>query len=160
MLPYQLGGGIVRNITSKKIVYERGPQVFEAGTLHLAGIAGLGVMFTFMQHLTSPYIQSYESSLLEYAIEQLQMIPGLKIWGDFSERAGIISFTIEGLHSLDIGIKLDALGIAVRTGKHCAHTLMKDFGVEGMVRVSLAIYNTQEDIDRLIEALHITIKTL
>jgi cysteine desulfurase/selenocysteine lyase len=146
---YQVGGGTIKTVSFAKTEYADLPLRFEAGTPHIEGGIGLAAALDYLNGLGLENIEAYEHGLLEYATQQLSSIEGLRIIGTAARKAGVISFVIEGLHPLDIGTILDKLGIAVRTGHHCTQPLMECYNVPGTVRVSLAIYNTKEEIDEL-----------
>src|SRR5207249_4822707 len=132
------------------------PNKFEAGTPNIAGVIGLGAAIDYLEDLDWDALAAYENTLLRHATQRLRQVPGLRILGDAAHKAGVISFVIEDppVSTLDLGVKLDLEGIAVRTGHHCCQPLMGRFGVAGTVRASLAMYNTMEEVDRLADALH------
>jgi cysteine desulfurase/selenocysteine lyase len=127
--------------------------VFEAGTPHIAGAIGLGAAIDYVQRIGLAAIGAYEHDLLAYGTALLGEIPGLRLIGTAADKAGILSFVIDGLHAHDIGTVLDSHGVAVRAGHHCAMPVMERFGVPATARASLAFYNTREDLDRLAQAL-------
>ena len=147
--PYRVGGGTIKTVTFEKTEYADVPLKFEAGTPHIAGGIGLAAALDYVNGIGLENIEAYEHELLEYATEKLTAIEGLKLVGTAKEKAGVLSFVLEGLHPLDVGTILDKLGIAVRTGHHCTQPLMEFFCVPGTVRVSLAFYNTKAEIDQL-----------
>ena len=153
MPPYQLGGGMVKDVQNGRVIHEDIPYKFEPGTPNIAGILGLGSALDFLFSVGMDKVHVYEKMLLRYIDEQLAQVKDLRRLGISAERVGITSFVIEQKHHLDIGLMLDAEGIAIRTGHHCSQPLMDHLDLEGTVRASLALYNTKQDIDRLVEAL-------
>jgi cysteine desulfurase / selenocysteine lyase len=160
MLPYQGGGGIIKTVTFEKTTYVDGPLKFEAGTPNIEGTIALGRAIQFMEEIGVERIAEHEHNLLTYATTQLCAIAGLRIIGTAAHKAAVISFVVDGIHPFDLGTILDQQGVAVRTGHHCTQPLMARFGVQGTVRVSFAVYNTEQEIDVLIQALHKAIKML
>jgi cysteine desulfurase / selenocysteine lyase len=154
MPPYQAGGDMIRSVTFEKTIYAPIPSKFEAGTPHIAGGIGLGSAIDYLDGVGMEAINEYEQELLAYAMEAVGAIPGVRIFGTSKEKAGVISFSVEGVHPHDIGTILDQEGIAVRTGHHCAQPVMERFGVPAMARASLAFYNTREEIDALVAGIH------
>lgn len=154
MPPYQGGGDMIEKVSFEKTTYNRLPLKFEAGTPMIAEIIGLGASIDYLNKLTLEAICKHEVELLHYATKKMEHIDGLKIIGNAKEKGAIISFTIEGMHPLDVGTFLDLQGIAVRTGHHCAQPLMNFFGIPGTVRASFGLYNTKEEIDHFIDVLH------
>jgi cysteine desulfurase/selenocysteine lyase len=154
MPPYQSGGDMIRSVTFEKTIYAPIPSKFEAGTPYIAGGIGLGAAIDYLEGIGMDTINEYEHELLAYATNAIGAIPGLRIFGTAKEKAGVISFGLEGVHPHDIGTILDQEGIAVRTGHHCAQPVMERFGVPAMARASLAFYNTTEEIDALVTGLH------
>ena len=153
MPPLQGGGDMIEKVTLKGTTYQSAPLKFEAGTPMIAQVIGLGAALSYIESWGKDQIQDWEKQLLVYATEKLKTIEGLKIIGEAQEKGPIISFVIPNVHHLDLGTFLDAQGIALRTGHHCAQPLMQRLGLSGTTRVSLAVYNSFEDIDRFIEAL-------
>jgi cysteine desulfurase/selenocysteine lyase len=153
MPPWQGGGNMIADVTFEKTVYHPAPWRFEAGTGNIADAVGLGAAIDYVQRIGMDNIGQYEHGLLEYGTECLLTIPGLRIIGTAKEKAGVMSFVINGHKVEEIGQALAAEGIAVRAGHHCAQPALRRFGLEGTVRPSLALYNDQSDIDALIEAL-------
>ena len=155
--PYQGGGEMIKNVTFERTTYNVLPYKFEAGTPDYVGTHALAVALDYISALGIDKIHAYESDLTTYALQQLQTIEGLIIYGLSSPngggREGAISFNIPGIHHLDLGTLLDRLGIAVRTGHHCAEPLMRRLGIEGTVRASFAFYNTREEVDALVTAI-------
>jgi cysteine desulfurase/selenocysteine lyase len=160
MPPYQTGGGVIKTVTFEKTEFADLPLKFEAGTPHIAGGIGLGAAINYLENLQFEQIANYENKLLAYATEHLQVIEGVKIIGTAENKAAVLSFIVEGIHPFDIGVILDKQGIAVRTGHHCTQPLMEIYEIPGTVRVSLAFYNTIEEIDIFILALKKAIKML
>src|SRR5690606_859870 len=131
-----------------KTTYNQLPWKFEAGTPHIAGAVGLAAAIRYLQNIGMERIAAYEHELLEYATSQLARVPGLRIVGTAAQKAAVVSFTLEGVHPHDIGTILDAEGVAIRTGHHCAMPVMDFFKVPATARASMAFYNTFADIDR------------
>lgn len=153
MPPYQGGGDMIEVVTFEKTTYQGLPLKFEAGTPMIAEVMGLGAAIDYLNHLGLEAIHSWEQQLLNYAVEQLQTIPGMRFIGTASERGALISFVIDGAHASDIGTLLDLQGIAVRTGHHCAQPILRRFDVKAASRVSFGLYNVKEDVDVLVNAL-------
>lgn len=151
MPPYQGGGEMIKEVTLQKSTWADLPFKFEAGTPHIEGVIGLMAAIDYINNIGLDTIADYENELLVYATDKLSEIEGLKIVGTARNKASVISFIIEGIHPFDIGMILDKLGIAVRTGHHCTQPVMDRFGIPGTVRASFSFYNTQEEIDRLAE---------
>ena len=151
--PPRFGGGMVRTFRFPEAEYESGPLKFEAGTLNLAGIAGLGAALEYLQAVGRKRIAARERELLAYTLRRLEAVEGLQILGKPERRAGAVSFTALPLQPYDVALMLDRQGIAVRSGHHCAHPLHQALGLAGSVRVSPAFYNTAEEIDALAETL-------
>jgi cysteine desulfurase/selenocysteine lyase len=149
MPPYQGGGDMIRTVTLEKTTYNDLPYKFEAGTPNIAGGIGLGAAFDYVSEVGFQAIADYEHELLVYGTELLKQIPGLRIIGTAREKAAVLSFVMEGIHPHDIGTVLDRMGIAVRTGHHCAQPVMDRFGIPATTRASLAFYNTPAELDRL-----------
>lgn len=149
MPPYQGGGSMIKQVTFAKTTYHDLPFRFEAGTPNIEACICLGTAIDYITGIGLPAIQQYENELLEYATEQLSAIDKLRIIGTAAQKSGVLSFIIEGVHPYDVGVILDNLGIAVRTGHHCTQPLMEFYGIPGTVRVSLAFYNTKAEIDQL-----------
>jgi cysteine desulfurase/selenocysteine lyase len=152
MPPYLGGGEMIKTVTFEKTTYNELPHKFEAGTPNIAGGIALGAAITYMNNLDFEAIHKHEHELLTYATTELLAIEGLKIYGESENKASVISFLVEGIHPYDIGTLVDKMGVAVRTGHHCAQPIMDAFNIAGTVRASFAFYNTTEDIDRLITA--------
>jgi len=150
MPPYQGGGDMIRSVTFAKTTYNDLPYKFEAGTPNIAGTIGLGAAIDYINEIGLQHISAYEHDLLAYGTAQLENIPGLRIIGTAREKAGVLSFVLDGVHPHDVGTILDREGVAVRTGHHCAQPVLEWFGVPATTRASLAFYNTREDIDALV----------
>jgi len=150
--PYQGGGEMIKEVTFEKTTYADLPHKFEAGTPNIAGGIAFGVAIDYLNSVGFSDIQSYENELLNYATNQLLEIEGLKVYGTSKEKTAVISFNIEGIHPYDIGTIVDKLGVAVRTGHHCAQPIMDFYKIPGTVRASFAFYNTKTEIDSFIEA--------
>ena len=151
--PYQGGGEMIKEVTFEKTTYAELPHKFEAGTPNIAGGIVLGTAVDYMNAVGFENIQQQELELLEYGTKRLLEIEGLKIFGNAKEKTSVISFNIEGIHPYDIGTIIDKLGIAVRTGHHCAQPIMNFFCIPGTIRASFAFYNTKEEIDSMVEAI-------
>jgi len=151
--PYQGGGEMIKDVTFEKTTYAELPHKFEAGTPNIAGGIVLGTAVDYMNDVGFDNIQLQEKELLEYGTKRLLEIEGLKIFGTAKEKTSVISFNIEGIHPYDIGTIIDKLGIAVRTGHHCAQPIMDFFKIPGTIRASFAFYNTKEEIDIMVEAI-------
>lgn len=151
--PYQGGGEMIAEVTFEKTTYADLPHKFEAGTPNIVGGIVLGTAIDYMNQIGFENIAAYEQELLDYATEKLLQIEGLRIYGTSEHKASVISFNIEGIHPYDIGTIIDKLGIAVRTGHHCAQPIMQYFNIPGTIRASFAFYNTKEEIDIFVEAL-------
>jgi cysteine desulfurase/selenocysteine lyase len=149
MPPYQGGGSMIKQVTFEKTTYHDLPFRFEAGTPNIEACICLGTAIDYITAIGLPAIQQYEHELLEYATEKLSAIDKLRFIGTAEQKSGVLSFIVAGVHPFDVGVLLDKLGIAVRTGHHCTQPLMEFFGIPGTVRVSLAFYNTREEIDQL-----------
>ncbi len=154
MPPYQGGGEMIKRVTFEKTTYNKLPYKFEAGTPDIAGAIGLQAAINYIVNTGIENISKYESELLEYATQKLSQIEGLKIYGTSENKAGVISFNIKSVHHSDMGTIIDKLGVAVRTGHHCADTLMDRFKIDGTLRASFSFYNTREEIDTFIDAVN------
>ena len=150
MPPYQGGGEMIARVTFDKTTYERLPFKFEAGTPDYVGSHALAVALDYVDRLGMDNIQAHEHELTQYAMEQMGLIPGMRLYGTASGKDAVVSFNVGDIHPLDLGTLLDRLGIAIRTGHHCAQPLMERCGVEGMARASFALYNTREEVDALV----------
>lgn len=152
MPPWQGGGNMIADVTFEKTVYQAPPFRFEAGTGNIADAVGLGAAIDYVMNIGLENIARYEHELLVYATEALCQVPGLTLIGTAPDKAGVLSFVLDGIRTEDVGAALDREGIAVRSGHHCAQPILRRFGLESTVRASLAPYNTKEDIDALVEA--------
>lgn len=152
MPPYQGGGEMIQQVTFEKTTYNELPFKFEAGTPAVSDVIGLHTAIQYIEELGIDKILHHEQKLLQYATEQLSVIEGLQIYGTAPRKAAIISFNLEGIHPYDVGVIIDHLGVAVRTGHHCTQPVMQHFQIPGTVRASFALYNTQEEVDQLVEA--------
>jgi cysteine desulfurase / selenocysteine lyase len=150
--PYQGGGEMIKEVTFEKTTYADLPHKFEAGTPNIAGGIVLGTAIDYLNNVGFENIQQYENELLDYATKRLLEIEGLKIYGTGKNKASVVSFNIDGIHPYDIGSIIDKLGIAVRTGHHCAQPIMSFFCIPGTIRASFSFYNTKEEIDLMVEA--------
>lgn len=151
--PYQGGGEMIATVTFEKTTYAGLPHKFEAGTPDICGGIAFGAALDYMNAIGFEAIAAYEQELLEYGTEQLKTIDGLRIFGEAKEKTAVISFNVGEIHPYDIGTILDKLGIAVRTGHHCAQPIMDYYKIPGTVRASFAFYNTKEEIDIMLKAL-------
>ncbi|MGD0840428.1 MAG: family 2A encapsulin nanocompartment cargo protein cysteine desulfurase [Candidatus Acidiferrales bacterium] len=151
--PWQGGGSMISDVTFEKTVYSDPPQRFEAGTGSIADAVGLGAAIDYIERIGMYNISRYEHDLLGYAIDALQTVPGLHLIGTAKEKTSVLSFVVDGFRNEDVGTALNAAGIAVRAGHHCAQPIHRRFGLESSVRASLALYNTCEDVDALVAAL-------
>lgn len=151
--PYQGGGEMIKEVTFEKTTYACLPHKFEAGTPNIAGGIVLGVAIDYLNEVGFDHIAAYEQELLAYGTEQLSKLNGIEFYGTTAEKASVISFNFKGIHPYDVGAIIDKLGIAVRTGHHCAQPIMNYFDIPGTIRASFAFYNTKEEIDAMIEAL-------
>jgi cysteine desulfurase / selenocysteine lyase len=157
MPPYQGGGDMISSVTFEKTLYNKLPFKFEAGTPDVSGAIGMGAAIEYINQIGIENIAAYEHELLVYATHKISSIPGVRLIGTAKERAGVISFVLEGVHPHDIGTILDQEGIAVRTGHHCAQPIMKRFGIPATARASFALYNTKEEVDALTQGM-LTVK--
>ncbi|MEA5139014.1 cysteine desulfurase [Arcicella rigui] len=154
MPPYMGGGEMIKEVSFEKTTYNELPYKFEAGTPNIADVVALKTALAYSDSLGRENIAAYEDMLLAYATEKLSEIQGLRIIGQAEKKVSVVSFVIDGIHHQDIGVLLDNQGIAVRTGHHCTQPLMKRFNLLGTSRASFAVYNTTEEIDRLVAGLH------
>ena len=154
MPPYQGGGDMIASVTFEKTDYNALPYKFEAGTPNIAGIVGLGAAVDYMAGLDRSAVAAHEDQLLDYATAQVRAVPGVTVYAEHAPRTGVVSFVLDGVHPHDIGTILDAEGVAVRTGQHCAQPVMDRYGITATVRASLGLYNTREDVDALVRGLH------
>lgn len=153
MPPYQGGGEMISEVTFEKTTYNEIPYKFEAGTPHITGVIAFGEAIRYLQNLGIEEIAKHENILMKHATEKMLEIPGMVIYGTQSEKSGVITFNIKGIHSFDLSTMLDKMGFAVRSGRLCADTVMDHYNVPSTIRVSFAIYNTLEEIDRFILAI-------
>lgn len=156
MEPYQGGGDMIKSVTFEETIYNDIPNRFEAGTPNIAGAIGLGEAINFIENITIKKIEKNEMELLNYATEKISCIDNVKIIGNSSKKTSVISFIIDGIHPHDIGTIMDKLGIAIRAGHHCTQPIMDFYEIPATARASFAIYNTKEDIDKLVEAIERT----
>ena len=154
MPPYQGGGDMIASVTFEKTIYNRLPYKFEAGTPNIADTIGLGAAVEYLERLGLEAIEQHEQDVLTYATQAVAAIAGVEIVGTAKEKAGVLSFTMEGIHPHDIGTILDNEGIAVRTGHHCAQPVMQRFNIPATVRASFGLYNTREEVDALVAGIH------
>jgi cysteine desulfurase / selenocysteine lyase len=160
MPPYQTGGDMIISVSFKGTTYNEVPVKFEAGTPNVEGVIGLDKAIDFITSVGFEAINAQEQELLEYATEKVSVIEDVKIIGTAKNKASVLSFVVNGLHPMDVGIMLDTYGVAMRTGRHCTEPLMERFGIPGTVRASFAVYNTKQEIDVFVEALKRSIKAL
>lgn len=153
MAPYQGGGDMIKNVTFEKTTYNDLPHKFEAGTPNISGGIALGAAIDFINSVGFDFIEKHESELVRFAVSELSNVAGLRFIGTAKNRAGVVSFVLDGIHPYDTGVILDKLGIALRTGHHCTQPVMNFYGVPGTVRASFAIYNTKQEIIRLVEGI-------
>ena len=154
MIPYQTGGGAISTVTFAKTTYRPAPAKFEAGTPNIAGAIGLGAALRYVNAVGLQNIAAYEDELLEYATASISRIPWVHLIGKPRKRTSILSFVVEGVHAHDVGTILDSIGVAIRSGHHCAQPLIERLGLVATARASLAFYNLKEEIDRLVEGFH------
>lgn len=153
MPPYQGGGEMIESVSFAGTTYNQLPYKFEAGTPDIAGVIALGAAVDYLQGIDRDAAETHERDLLEYAESRVRELPGITLVGTAAQRAGVLSFLIDGTHPHDVGMLLDQQGVAVRTGNHCAQPIMEQLGIPGTIRASFCFYNTRADIDRLVEAL-------
>jgi cysteine desulfurase/selenocysteine lyase len=153
MPPWQGGGNMIQDVTFEKTVYQPPPARFEAGTGNIADTVGLGAAIDYLDRVGMANVSRYEHELLVYGTAALEQVPGLRLIGTAAEKAGVLSFVLDGVRTEDVGDLLNREGIAVRSGHHCAQPILRRFGLESTVRASLALYNTCSDIDALAAAL-------
>ena len=154
MPPYQGGGDMISSVTFERSTWNTLPYKFEAGTPHIEGAVALAAALKFIHGVGFDWIVAHESSLLAYATDAVASVPGVRLVGTAPDKASILSFVMDGVHPHDIGTIVDRQGVAIRTGHHCAQPVMERFGLQATARASLAMYNTREDIDRLVASLH------
>ena len=153
MPPYQGGGEMIESVSFEKTVFEKLPFKFEAGTPDYVATHGLATALDYVDALGMDNIARHERGLTEYCMQRMKEIPGMRLFGTAGDKDAVVSFLVGDIHHLDMGTLLDRLGIAVRTGHHCAQPVMQHFGVQGMVRASFALYNTKDEIDTLVEGI-------
>ena len=158
MGPYQGGGEMILSVTFEKTIYNRVPHKFEAGTPNIAGAIGLGTAIEYLLGLDLQAVRAHEDEVLEYATEEVSKVPSVRLIGTAASKTGVLSFLLGEIHAHDVGTVLDQEGIAVRTGHHCAQPVMDRFGVTATARASFAVYNTTEEVDRLVQGLHNTLE--
>ena len=158
MPPYQGGGEMIDQVSWEKTTFEQLPLKFEAGTPDYVATHGLATAIDYLQSIGMDQIQTHEQELTRYCMEQLRTIEGMRFFGEAEQKDAVVSFQVGDIHHLDMGTLLDRLGIAVRTGHHCAHPLMTRLGVTGTVRASFALYNNKEEIDILTEGIRRVIR--
>ena len=156
MEPYQGGGDMIKSVTFEKTIYNDVPHIFEAGTPNIVGAIGLGKAVEFIEGITVEEIEKHELDLLNYATDKINGIKGVQIIGNSKDKASVISFVMEGIHPHDIGTIMDNLGIAIRAGHHCTQPVMDFYEIPATARASFAIYNTKEDVDKLIDGIQKT----
>jgi cysteine desulfurase / selenocysteine lyase len=154
MPPYQGGGDMIASVTFEKTEYNSVPYKFEAGTPNIAGVVGLGAATEYLSGLDRTALAAHEDELLDYATRRVMELPGVRILGQAARKSSVLSFVLDGVHPHDIGTVLDTWGVAVRTGQHCAQPVMDRFGVPATVRASIGLYNTRDEVDRLVAGLH------
>ncbi|NOR75103.1 MAG: SufS family cysteine desulfurase [Draconibacterium sp.] len=154
MPPYQGGGEMIAEVSFEKTTFNDLPYKFEAGTPNITSVIAFGAAIDFLIEVGIPQIADWEHELLKYATEKLSEIEGIKFYGKSPSKSSVISFNIDGIHSYDLGMLLDKMGVAVRTGHHCADTIMQHYNIQGTVRISFGMYNTKEEIDAFITALN------
>ena len=154
MPPFMGGGEMIRTVDFAGTTFAGLPHKFEAGTPNIAGVIGLGAAIDYLESVGMDRIEAYERGLCDYAMAALREVPGLRYFGEAPGKAAVISFLVDGAHAHDLATLIDVEGVAVRSGHHCAHPLMKFYGVPATARASLAFYNTRAEVDRLVAALH------
>ena len=160
MPPFLCGGDMVDRVSFERTTYAPLPLKYEAGTANFIGAIGLGEAIEYLRGFDLHEVEEYERDLTRYAEEQLRRIDGLRIYGSTKDKCSIISFNVEGVHHYDLGMILDKLGIAIRTGQHCAEPVMTHFGITGMCRASIAMYNTREEMDTLVRGVERAVRML
>jgi cysteine desulfurase/selenocysteine lyase len=153
MPPYEGGGDMIKTVSFKGTTYNDLPFKFEAGTPNIAGCIALGTAVKYVQEIGIENISTYETELLNYATEKLSAIGGLTIYGTAKQKSSVISFLLDGIHPYDVGVILDNMGIAIRTGHHCAQPVMDHYEIPGTCRASFSFYNTKEEVDMLVEGI-------
>ncbi|MCP4121768.1 MAG: cysteine desulfurase [Bacteroidetes bacterium] len=158
--PYQGGGDMIKEVSFEKTTFNDLPFKFEAGTPNIAGFIGLGAAFDYLNRIGLKKIAVHEAEVLEYATERILNVEGIRIIGDSKDKCSVLSFVVNGLHPYDIGVILDNLGIAIRTGHHCTQPVMAKFGIPGTCRASFAMYNTKDEVDEFIAGLQRAVRML
>ena len=158
--PCQFGGEMIDQVSFVKTIFNKLPYKFEAGTPNVADVLGMEKALRYLDTLGIKNIQQHEDGLLEHATSSLLEIPGIKIIGQAKQKTAVISFIVEDIHPYDLGTLLDQMGIAVRTGNHCAQPLVESFGINGTIRVSFGLYNTLLEVDYFIDSLKKAINML
>jgi len=158
MLPYQGGGDMIKSVTFEKTIYNDVPNKFEAGTPNISGAIALGAAIDYITNLGIKNIAKHETELLEYATEEISKINGVRIIGNAENKASVLSFVMDNVHPHDVGTIMDAEGVAIRAGNHCNQPVMDFYSIPATARASFAIYNTKEDVDKLIAAITKTIE--
>ncbi len=153
MPPFEGGGDMIKSVSFSGTVFNDLPFKFEAGTPNIAGCIAFGSAIKYVQDVGLDNIKNYENELLHYATEKLSAIDGLKIYGTAEKKSSVISFLLEGIHPYDVGVIFDNMGIAIRTGHHCAQPVMDYYKIPGTCRASFAFYNTKEEIDLLYDGI-------
>jgi cysteine desulfurase/selenocysteine lyase len=154
MPPYQGGGDMIASVTFEKTTYNTLPYKFEAGTPNIAGVVGLGAAVQYLESLDREGARRHEDELLAYATPRVAEVPGVRIIGQARQKSSVLSFVMDGVHPHDVGTVLDNEGVAIRTGQHCAQPVMDRYGIGSTARASFAFYNTFEEADALVAALH------
>ena len=158
MPPYQGGGDMIKSVTFEKTVYNEVPQKFEAGTPNISGVIALGTAIDYIINIGIENIADHEKKLLEYATKEISKVKGITIIGNAENKASVLSFTIEGIHPHDIGTIMDSEGVAIRAGKHCTDPVMDFYCIPATARASFAIYNTKDDVEKLVNSVKKTIE--
>jgi cysteine desulfurase/selenocysteine lyase len=153
MPPYQGGGDMISSVTFEKTIYNKLPHKFEAGTPDMSGAVGLQAAIEYLNRIGMENVAAHEHELLAYATDAVSALPGVRLIGTAKEKAGVLSFVVEGVHPHDIGTILDQEGIAIRTGHHCAQPVMERFKIDATARASFALYNTNREIDALVRGI-------
>ena len=158
MPPYQGGGDMIKSVTFEKTVYNEVPQKFEAGTPNISGVIALGTAIDYIINIGIENIANHENELLEYATKEISKVKGITIIGNAENKASVLSFTIEGIHPHDVGTIMDSEGVAIRAGKHCTDPVMDFYCIPATARASFAIYNTKDDVEKLVNSVKKTIE--
>jgi cysteine desulfurase / selenocysteine lyase len=158
--PFEGGGDMIKDVSFEKTIYNDLPFKFEAGTPNIAGVIGLGAALEYVQHIGLDVIHAHETELLQYATDQIMQIDGIRIYGTAKEKTSVLSFLLGSAHPYDVGVILDNLGIAIRTGHHCTQPIMDYYGIPGTCRASFALYNTKAEVDVLISGIRRAAKML